>query len=741
MYRDYRKLIGKINMGLLNTRRNKVQKSKRNNLGSLSLFIAITVVSLSMVLPANSKTALADDSFDGVMIDTEKWEAAFRDGSSVVQNDALFVSHDGAESAKWDYASGLESFAPAAGVVSKWKLSGDFDIQVDFSQFSAAPVSYGQAFFSIFQDDMNALHIKRIRSSWQDGVQTVYIHGSPVRHSSWVNSFSAPSGTFRIVRSGNTVTTFLNSSQHFSASGIFTGDVTVALTVGGPPNEITEVAFDNFVINTGTVVSSLYPQGIVAYWKFDEGNGGVAYDSVDGHHGIIQDATWAIGQVGEALSFDGINDGVTIPHSSDLDPTTQLTVDFWMKAPSDQPGGGGSLPSQPGPLVLVVDKSHGWIDSTGWAFQINIDEGYIFFSVGRGGPGAGDFPTVVAQEYILDNQWHHVAGTFDVDGMRSKICIYIDGVLSSEITELPFQIAQNTRAVNLAFSWGKGIPTRFYRGSIDELGVYNRALTFNEIQQHYQNGLRGLGYEIRVNPIAVAEPGLNDDEMLVLSGSRSYDPNGIIVSWDWSMDNRDSEGMDYVFSGEIITTEGVDIGVYDVVLTVTNNKEITDTDSTVFCVPAGLVGCPDLQVLVDNLITLLGVDNKDEIIYAIISLQNEIESLSEQITQLRGQLAAANETIRLQTGTITALEEELALRQGELNAAEERITELETALSDNLVEIEVDFQTVFNDSDFVIPGNTLLERIDSLINAVMGINKGRKMEIYKNLGGKIKRKK
>jgi len=706
-----------------------VQKGKKKK-WRLFLFAA-TMISVAMLLTANSDTALANDSFDGAVIDVEKWEVAFKDGSIVTQNDALFMFHNGEASAKWDYAIGLESFAPAAGVVSKWRLSGDFDIQVDFSQFSAAAVNHGQAFFNIFQDVDNALHIKRMRYASGDGVQTGYIHGSQVRHMSAVTSFSGTSGIFRIVRTGSTVTTFFNSSQHFSASGIFTGDVTVALTVAGPPNEITAVAFDNFVINSGTVVPSLgYPQDIVAYWKFNEGSGVVAYDSVDGNHGTIQDATWTTGQVGGALSFDGINDGVTIPHGSNLDPTTQLTVDFWMKAPPDQPGGGGSLPSQPGPVVLVIDKSHGWIDSTGWAFQINIDEGYIFFVVGRGGYGAGDFPTVVAQEYILDNQWHHVAGTFDVDGIRSKICIYIDGVLSSELTELPFQIAQNTRAINMAFSWGKGTPTRFYKGSIDEVGMYNRALTLEEIQQHYQNGLHGLGYEIDVNPSAVAEPGLDESNQLILDGSCSYDPNGTIVSWDWCLNNRDPEGMDYIFAGETVSMDSVDIGVYDAALTVTDNDGFANVGTIVLSVPAGLGGCPELRTLIDNLINLLGVAGEDEIIYAVISLQSEINNLSEQIVQLQAQLAVANETI-------AGLEGELALRQAELNEAEARIAELETTLSSSFAGIEADFQTVFSDPDFVIPGDTLSEKLESLVNAMLGINKGRKKGIYENLGGKL----
>ena len=133
-------------------------------------------------------------------------------------------------------------------------LSGDFDIQVDFTAFTGPSVNYVHAFFNVYQDQGNQLHIKRIRGSSFDGIQTVAdVEGARTNGSVSFNPMT--SGTFRITRSGSVITTFFNGTADLSILA-FGGPVIVSL-VFHCPGGIASVEYDNFVINTGTLVDPI----------------------------------------------------------------------------------------------------------------------------------------------------------------------------------------------------------------------------------------------------------------------------------------------------------------------------------------------------------------------------------------------------------------------------------------------------------------------------------------------------
>ena len=155
----------------------------------------------------------------------------------------------------------------------------------------------------------------------------------------------------------------------------------------------------------------------------------------------------------QAFSLDGVNDFVVIPHNDSLNPTGPFSVDTWLKA----------NPSQSYPQVLIVDKSHGWTDSTGWLMQTNPD-GTACFGYGLGGSGSGNFNLACTQASILDDQWHHLAGVWTA----TEIQMYEDGLLQNVVnsTSLP---VNNSRDVHIGMSWGGGSPTRFFHGLVDEV--------------------------------------------------------------------------------------------------------------------------------------------------------------------------------------------------------------------------------------------------------------------------------
>ena len=112
-----------------------------------------------------------------------------------------------------------------------------------------------------------------------------------------------------------------------------------------------------------------------------------------------------------------------------------FTVHFWMKG----------IKNQPQSLFDVIDKSHGWTDSTGWTFQGDSSTGRLFFHIGAGGGGNTNFVGVAPATDILDGSFHHFVGTWD----GSTISVYVDGTL--EATTAFSAPVNNAKSLNLAY--------------------------------------------------------------------------------------------------------------------------------------------------------------------------------------------------------------------------------------------------------------------------------------------------
>ena len=137
------------------------------------------------------------------------------------------------------------------------------------------------------------------------------------------------------------------------------------------------------------------PSGLISWWPAN----GNALDIVSGNNGTLENGvSYTVGEVGQAFSFDGSTGWIDIPNASSLNPIGPFSVEFWENA----------NPSQSGSLFLVVDKSHGFVDETGWLFQSGVGTGVLGFGFGNG----SSFVTVSTTNSILDSQWHHVAGVW-----------------------------------------------------------------------------------------------------------------------------------------------------------------------------------------------------------------------------------------------------------------------------------------------------------------------------------------
>jgi len=216
------------------------------------------------------------------------------------------------------------------------------------------------------------------------------------------------------------------------------------------------------------------PSGMVGWWPGD----GNANDIVGNNNGVLLGNTsFTAAEVRQGFTFGTDADGVTVAHNANLNVQNPgFAVDLWMRG----------IKNQPQALYLVIDKSHGWVDSTGWAFQGDSSTGRISFFIGAGGAGSTNFPAVTSGVDVLDGNFHHLAGTWDGGTTR----LYVDGALQGSVAlSSP---ANNTRDVHMDFSWGGGSPNRFFRGTVDEVQIYNRALSASEIAAIFSAGSGGV---------------------------------------------------------------------------------------------------------------------------------------------------------------------------------------------------------------------------------------------------------
>ena len=224
--------------------------------------------------------------------------------------------------------------------------------------------------------------------------------------------------------------------------------------------------------NTITMKVGVLPAGVVAYWHLDEATGDTYLDSNGLNDGTGNPSPTAItGQVNGAQLFDGTSTKIDVPASSTFNfaANGDFSVEFWYK--------GNSAPTS---TQVIISR---YMSGTYWYIGV-LNTGKIRFAMVGGG-------TVIVADgsIITDGQWHYITATRNGTTNNSKI--YVDGSLQNTATK-PFTVALSSATSNLEIGNLNG--GNFLAGSLDEVAVHNVELTSSEIQQHYTNGVNGLGY-------------------------------------------------------------------------------------------------------------------------------------------------------------------------------------------------------------------------------------------------------
>ncbi|MFI3157998.1 MAG: VCBS domain-containing protein, partial [Methylococcaceae bacterium] len=218
--------------------------------------------------------------------------------------------------------------------------------------------------------------------------------------------------------------------------------------------------------------------GLLAYYNFDAG---ATDSSGNNYNGTNNGATSVAGQFGNALSFDGTNNYVSVP----LAMTTgrsQFSVGMWVKT-TESRASSGSGNDYLNPTLFGMVTSGG--DSRD--LQIITKAGHIGFYHGL---STGGDISYTSGPLINNDAWHHIALTAD----GSLLSLYVDGVFCASATAT-FPLANYNFSIGAAnatqFSGGQNYDA--HAGSIDDFGFWSRALTAGEIAQIGHSGGSGLG--------------------------------------------------------------------------------------------------------------------------------------------------------------------------------------------------------------------------------------------------------
>ena len=196
--------------------------------------------------------------------------------------------------------------------------------------------------------------------------------------------------------------------------------------------------------------------GLVGWWKFDETQGDTVADSSGNNHNgtVVGQANWTQGRIGGAIDLSGHDNFVRIADKSAFDFAGNATVACWVR-----------MRSVPAEWTAIVTKG-----DTAWRLSTSGSDMKFHFGVSNWEKGFVNGAATAGA-----NQWHHVAGVYDGNVVK----LYFDGTLDATA---PWNQGMARNDFEVFIGENAEEKGRCFDGLIDDVRVYNYALSDNEIK-------------------------------------------------------------------------------------------------------------------------------------------------------------------------------------------------------------------------------------------------------------------
>jgi len=236
-----------------------------------------------------------------------------------------------------------------------------------------------------------------------------------------------------------------------------------------PPNTIVSTSALIIAALTSVLFSApaaVITNGLIAYYEF---NGNSIDETGHGHDGTAFGATLTsnrFGQANSAYNFNGLNNYISIPNSSGF-AVTDFSVAAWVQT-SDKSD------------YKYITSTYGGASSSAEWYNLNImPTGTARLQTDPG--STSNPPFAIGTTDVADGNWHFLVGTRDTSTGLLKI--YVDGNLQR--TEADISTEELNPAVDFRIGVQHGFSDRYFNGNIDDVRIYDRALTAGDINTLY----------------------------------------------------------------------------------------------------------------------------------------------------------------------------------------------------------------------------------------------------------------